>query len=166
VIQGRAIRLGDDVNTDNILTGAYLNVTDREELGRHLFETYPGDVGARIRPGDVLVAGENCGMGSSREHAQLAIPARGVHAIIAASFARIFLRNCINLGIPVVESREAAAAIPDGDTVRIDLARGSISWGEARCTIPSQPAFVTAIIDAGGLVEWARHRLRTGTVAR
>jgi 3-isopropylmalate/(R)-2-methylmalate dehydratase small subunit len=162
VIEGRAIRLGNNVNTDNILPGAYLNMTEPEELGSHLLETYPGDVGERIRRGDILVAGENCGMGSSREHAQLAILARGVQAVVATSFARIFLRNCINLGLPVAESREAAA-IPDGESVRIDLAAGLIGWGDQLHEIPAQPRFVAEIIDAGGLVQWARGRLREGS---
>jgi len=165
VIEGRAVRLGDDVNTDNILPGAYLNVTDPGELGDHLLETYPGDIGARIRQGDILVAGENCGVGSSREQAQLAILGRGVQAIIAASFARIFLRNCINVGLPVAESPEAVAAVEEGELVRIDLASGTIARKNDVYKIPAQPAFVAEIIDAGGLVEWARNRLQT-TAAR
>jgi 3-isopropylmalate dehydratase small subunit len=161
MIEGRAIRLGDHVDTDNILPGAYLNLTDDEELGAHLLETYPGDVGAGIRPGDVLVAGVNFGMGSSREQAQLAILARGVQAIVAASFARIFLRNCVNVGLPIVESPEAAAAIPQGALVRIDLARGLIACDDDRFTVSPQPPFVADIVNAGGLVQWARQRLLT-----
>lgn len=159
MIEGRAIRLGDDVNTDNILPGAYLNLTDPRELGAHLLETYPGDVGSRIRPGDILVAGENCGMGSSREQAQLAILGRGVRAIVAASFARIFLRNCINVGLPVAESAEAVAAIRDGQVIRLGLAEGRLVRGQAVYEIPRQPPFVAEIVDCGGLVEWARARM-------
>jgi 3-isopropylmalate/(R)-2-methylmalate dehydratase small subunit len=161
MIEGRAIRLGDHVNTDNILPGAYLNITDGEELGSHLLETYPGEVGARVRPGDVLVAGENFGMGSSREQAQLAILARGVQAIVAASFARIFLRNCVNVGLPIVEGPGAAAAIPDGALVRIDLAAGLIACADDRFAVPPQPPFLAEIVNAGGLVHWARQRLLT-----
>jgi 3-isopropylmalate/(R)-2-methylmalate dehydratase small subunit len=161
MIEGRAIRLGDHVNTDNILPGAYLNVTDGLELGAHLLETYPGDVGARIRPGDVLVAGENFGMGSSREQAQLAILARGVQAIVAASFARIFLRNCVNVGLPIVESPEAAAAIRDGVLVRIHLVTGLIACENDRFSVAPQPPFIADITRAGGLVPWAHRRLRT-----
>jgi 3-isopropylmalate/(R)-2-methylmalate dehydratase small subunit len=159
VIEGRAIRLGDDVNTDNVLPGAYLNLTDPDELGQHLLETYPGDVGGRIAAGDILVAGANCGMGSSREHAQQAILARGVQAVLAASFARIFLRNCINLGLPVAESPEAVAAIRDGDTVQIDFERGEIGCPGRRFAIPPRPPFLAEIVDAGGLVAWSRQRL-------
>jgi 3-isopropylmalate/(R)-2-methylmalate dehydratase small subunit len=159
MISGRAIRLGDNVNTDNILPGPYLNIGDPAELGRHLLETYPGDVGARVQPGDVLVAGENFGTGSSREHAQRAILARGVQAILAASFARIFLRNCLNLGLPVVESAPAVSAIADGDMVGIDLDHGMVICGAERFAVPRQPPFLADLIDAGGLVGWARRRL-------
>jgi 3-isopropylmalate/(R)-2-methylmalate dehydratase small subunit len=159
MIEGRAIRLGDDVNTDNILPGAYLNLTDRGELGVHLLETYPGDVARRIQAGDILVAGENCGIGSSREHAQLAILARGVQAIVAGSFARIFVRNCVNVGLPVVESSEAVAAINDGDRVRIDLANGLVTCAGRTFAVPPQPPFIAEIVAVGGLVEWARRRL-------
>jgi 3-isopropylmalate/(R)-2-methylmalate dehydratase small subunit len=162
MIQGRAIRLGEDVNTDNILPGGYLNLTDPAELGAHLLETYPGDVGHRIRPGDILVGGANFGMGSSREQAQLAILGRGVQAIIATGFARIFLRNCVNVGLPVVESAQAAAAIADGDGVRLDLAEGFVESGGRRWAVPAQPLFLAEIVDAGGLVPWARERIRKG----
>jgi 3-isopropylmalate/(R)-2-methylmalate dehydratase small subunit len=161
MIEGRALRLGDDVNTDNMLPGAYLNLTDPVELGSHLLETYPGDVGSRIRPGDILVAGENCGVGSSREQAQLAILGRGVQAIIAASFARIFLRNCINVGLPVAESPEAVATIQDGDLIQVDLTRGHIARGQHGYQIPPQPPFIADMVEAGGLVEWVRTRLNT-----
>lgn len=159
-IEGRAVVLGHDVNTDNILPGPYLNLTDPDELGRHLLETYEGDAGGRIQPGDILVAGRNFGMGSSREQAQIAILTRGVQAIVAASFARIFLRNAVNVGLPVIESPEASAAIADGDHVRIDFAAGSIERGDERWRVSQRPAFIAEITDAGGLVEWTRRRLR------
>jgi 3-isopropylmalate/(R)-2-methylmalate dehydratase small subunit len=158
-VEGRAIVLGDDVNTDNILPGPYLNVTDPEELGRHLLETYPSDAGQRVRDGDILVAGANFGMGSSREQAQVAIMARGVQAVLAGGFARIFLRNAINVGLPVAESPAAVAAIRDGDHIRIDFATGTIERGDDRWSIPPRPDFVGEIVAAGGLVAWARDRL-------
>jgi 3-isopropylmalate/(R)-2-methylmalate dehydratase small subunit len=158
-IEGRVVRLGDDVNTDNILPGPYLNLTDPEELGRHLLETYDPGIAERVRPGDVLVAGRNCGMGSSREQAQVAIRARGVQAIVAASFARIFLRNCMNRGLPTIESPEAAAALEDGETVRIDLAAGLVEGRAGRWEIPAQPAFLAELLSEGGLVPWVRRRL-------
>jgi 3-isopropylmalate/(R)-2-methylmalate dehydratase small subunit len=104
VISGRVVRIGDDVDTDVMLPGAYLNITDPQELGTHLLETYSDpEVGKRIEAGDILVAGRNCGMGSSREHAPLAMIGRGVQAVVAVSFARIFQRNCINLGLLAIE---------------------------------------------------------------
>ncbi len=159
-IEGRVVRLGDDVNTDNILPGPYLNLTDPEQLGAHLLETYDTEIAARIRPGDVLVGGVNFGMGSSREQAQVAIQARGVAAIVAAGFARIFLRNCINVGLPAVESPEASAALRDGETVRIDLASGLIRGEGESWSVPPQPPFLEELIGAGGLVPWVRERLR------
>lgn len=158
-LQGRAVRLGDDVNTDNILPGPYLNVTDERELGRHLLETYDPEIAARVAPGDILVAGRNFGMGSSREQAQIAIRARGVPAVLAASFARIFLRNAINLGLPVVECPPAAAAIADGDEIRIDLRAGTVERGDDRWTFPPQPPFLAELVADGGLAGWVRRRL-------
>lgn len=166
VLEGRAVVLGDDVNTDNIIPGPYLNVTDPDELGRHLLETYEGDAGERVRPGDILVAGRNFGMGSSREQAQLAILARGIQAVVAVSFARIFLRNAVNVGLPVVESPDASAGIVDGDHVRIDFAAGCIERGSDRWRFPSRPAFMAEITDAGGLVEWTRRRLHAAEQTR
>ncbi len=159
VAEGRAVVLGDDVNTDNILPGPYLNLTDPQELGRHLLETYPGDAGARIEPGDVIVAGENFGMGSSREQALLAIDGRGVSAVLAASFARIFLRNAINVGLRAAECPDAAAAVRDGERVRIDFSAGVVESEGRRWPIAPTPPFVEEIVGAGGLVPWARARL-------
>lgn len=159
MIEGRVVRLGDDVNTDNILPGPYLNLTDPEELGKHLLETYDSEIATRIRPGDILVAGVNFGMGSSREQAQVALKARRVQAILAASFARIFLRNCINVGLPAVETPEASAALADGETIRVDLRAGMIEGERGSWSIPEQPPFLEELISVGGLVPWVRRRL-------
>ena len=140
--------------------GAYLNITDPEELGAHLLETYSDpEARRRIERGDILVAGRNCGMGSSREHAQMAMLGRGVQAVVAESFARIFLRNCINLGLLAVEQPEAAAELDDGDTVSIDTGAGSIVWDGGEAGLPPQPPFIQELLARGGIVEWARHRL-------
>ena len=159
-VEGRVVRIGDDVDTDVMLPGAYLNITDPEELGRHLLETYSDpDVGGRIAPGDILVAGRNCGMGSSREHAPLAMIGRGVQAVIAVSFARIFQRNCINLGLLAIEQPEVAGAVRDGDTVTIDTAAGRITWDGGEAAMPAQPPFIQELLACGGIVPWARRRL-------
>jgi 3-isopropylmalate/(R)-2-methylmalate dehydratase small subunit len=158
-IEGRAIVLGDDVNTDNLLPGPYLNLTDPQELGRHLLETYPGDAAQRVAAGDIIVAGTNFGMGSSREQAQLAIMGRGVQAVLASSFARIFLRNAINVGLPVAECPGCAGEIANGDRVRIDFAAGVVETDRQRWAIAPQPEFLGDIVELGGLVPWARRRL-------
>ena len=161
IIEGRVVRIGDDVDTDVMLAGKYLNVTDRAELGRHLFETH-ADAGLRerIEPGDIIVAGRNCGMGSSREHAPLAMLGRGVSAVVAESFARIFQRNCLNLGLLAIDHPEAARALTDGDWLHIDTTAGRLSWSGGEAELPPQPEFVQELLDSGGLVEWVRDRLR------
>ena len=159
LVQGRVVKLGDDVNTDNILPGRYLNLTTPAELGAHLLETYDPAVAARVRSGDVLVAGENFGMGSSREQAPIAMLARGVGAVVAAGFARIFLRNAVNLGLAIVECPAAAAALCDDDEIAIDLAGGVLHRGDDRFAFAPQPPFLAEIADAGGLVPWIRRRL-------
>ncbi|MBX5441784.1 MAG: 3-isopropylmalate dehydratase small subunit [Solirubrobacteraceae bacterium] len=158
-IEGRVVRLGDDVDTDVLLPGAYLNVTDPAELGRHLLEGYDPEVAARVQAGDVVVAGRNMGCGSSREHAVLALRARGVQAVVAESFARIFLRNCLNLGLPAVEHPAAARALADGERVRIDLGAGTVEGERGRWELPPQPPFLTELLRDGGLVPWVRRRL-------
>jgi 3-isopropylmalate/(R)-2-methylmalate dehydratase small subunit len=161
-IRGRVVRLGDDVDTDVILPGAYLNLSDPAELAPHLLEGYdPPTLGPSIQPGDVLVAGRNFGTGSSREHAQLALLGRGVAAIVAVSFARIFLRNCINLGLPAIEQPEAASALRDGDELEIDIAAGEVSSTRGSWTLPAPSPVVAEIIAAGGLVPWARERYQS-----
>lgn len=161
MIVGRVVRLGDDVDTDVILPGAYLNVTDPDELARHLLEGYDPEVAARVTAGDVLVAGRNMGTGSSREHAVLALRGRGVRAVIAESFARIFLRNCLNLGLPVVEHPDAARALAESEQVAIDFAAGTLAGEHERWALPPQPPFLTELLADGGLVPWVRRRLQT-----
>jgi 3-isopropylmalate dehydratase small subunit len=154
------VRIGNDVDTDVILPGRYLNIVDAQELGAHLLEGYDPALASRLASGDVLVAGENFGCGSSREQAPLAIIARGIPAVIAASFARIFLRNAINLGLPVIESRNVASALEEGERVAIDLSVGEII-GERSGVFrtPPTPPFIADIIACGGLVPWVRARL-------
>lgn len=160
VLEGRVVRVGDDVNTDLVLPGQYLNLTAPEDLGQHLFEGYDPEVGRAIEAGDIVVAGRDFGSGSSREQAPVALLARGVQAVVAASFARIFLRNALNLGLLAVESPEVAAACETGDHLRIDAEAGRIVRVEGgQFAIPPHPPFVRDLVGMGGLIPWVRRRL-------
>ena len=160
MIKGRVVKVGNDVNTDLILPGPYLNLSDPQELGRHAMEGYDPELARDLCPGDIIVAGENFGCGSSREQAPVALLARGIGAVVAASFARIFLRNAINLGLPALESREAATALSGGETIRIDWSAGTIETLDGRrFQAPAQPPFIADLIAAGGLIPWVERRL-------
>ena len=153
---GRAWLLGDGVSTDAIMPGRFNLTTDPQALARAcLCEARP-DFAAGVRAGDVLVAGRNFGCGSSREHAPVSIRATGVVAVVAASFARIFARNAVNIGLPVIRCPEAAAAIADGDPVEVDVRTGTVTSGERRWRGEAPSALAIRIADAGGLVELVR----------
>jgi len=159
VMKGRAWKFGDHVNTDDIIAARYLDTTDPAELASHCMETVRPGFAAQVSPGDIIVAGENFGCGSSREHAPISIKALGVSAVIAKSFARIFLRNAINIGLPVIEI-DGAAQITEGDLVSIDLEKGVVSdeTSGSRWRCPPYPAFLRQIIESGGLMQWVRKR--------
>jgi 3-isopropylmalate/(R)-2-methylmalate dehydratase small subunit len=160
---GKAFVFGDDVNTDAIIPAPYLVTTDAASLGRHAMEgSEQPDFPQRVQRGDVVVAGENFGCGSSREHAPLALLGAGVACVVARSYARIFFRNAINLGLPALECPEAVGGIAQGDEVAVDLAAGTITNRTTGKTFPAQPMpdFMRAIFDAGGLVAFARRRLQ------
>lgn len=164
-IQGRTWKFGDDINTDLIIPARHMNVFDPEQLGRHCMEDADPQFPTRVRAGDIIVAGTNFGCGSSREHAVLALKGAGVAAVIAVSFARIFFRNAINTGLPIVESPEAVAGIDQGDEIRLDLVRGrlaNITTGE-EFTITPFPEFLTDIVQKGGLLPWAQTELEKPT---
>ena len=161
-MNGRAWTFGDNVNTDEIIPARYLNTTDQKLLAKHCMEDAEPEFAGKVRPGDVIVAGENFGCGSSREHAPVAIKAAGVGCVIARSFARIFLRNAINTGLAILESPEAAAAIQEGEEVEVDLEAGSIrrlATGEAFRVEPF-PAEIRQIIEAGGLMRFVEKQAR------
>lgn len=161
VLEGKAHKLGDHVNTDLIIPATFLVSNDPVELGKHLLEGHDPDFVARVGGGDVLVAGENFGSGSSREHAPLAIKGGGISCVIAKSFARIFYRNSVNVGLPLIESSEAAESIADGDQVRVDLAAGKVEDMTTGHTfeVAPYPEFMRKIMDAGGLIEYARRNI-------
>ena len=159
---GRAWVLDDNVDTDVIIPARYLLTSDPVELGKHCLEDLDASFATAVRPGDVLVAGQNFGCGSSREHAPLAIKGAGVAVVIAASFARIFFRNAINIGLPILECTEAVGAIRPGDTLQVDLARGRIEDVTTGKTFQAQsyPESILRIIAAGGLIAATREKLR------
>lgn len=152
--RGTAFRYGRDVDTDVIIPARYLNTSDPTELAKHCMEDLDGTFVDRVSCGDIIVAEENFGCGSSREHAPIAIKAAGVDAVIAKSFARIFYRNAINTGLAILECPEAVDAISEGDEVRVDTATGVIADVTTGATFQAEPfpPFIAEIIEAGGLV--------------
>jgi 3-isopropylmalate/(R)-2-methylmalate dehydratase small subunit len=159
IFQGRVHRFGDEVNTDVILPGRYLALRKPEELGRHCMEGLDPDFVNRVQPGDILAVGRNFGCGSSREHAVIALKAAGVAAIVAHSAARIFFRNAVNLGLPVLLCPEGAAALRDGGEARIDLDSMTVAQGAASWQALPLGDEVRAILAAGGLVPRVRAAL-------
>jgi 3-isopropylmalate/(R)-2-methylmalate dehydratase small subunit len=157
--EGVALRLGDHVSTDEILPGRYLG-RPREELGRHALEGVDGLPPGEQHAGMILVAGRNFGTGSSREEAPIALAEAGFACIVASSFARIFYRNCVNIGLLAVWSAQLAECTRSGDCVRVDVAAGTVSnlSRQASFAIPRPPAFVADIVTAGGLLPYARGR--------
>lgn len=152
---GNAIKYGDNVDTDVIIPARYLNTSDHRELASHCMEDIDKTFVSRVKQGDIMVAGQNFGCGSSREHAPIAIKASGVSVVIAKSFARIFYRNAINIGLAIVECPEAAEGISEGDNVEADLDNGiirNITTGREYKTAPF-PDFVQKIIENGGLMQ-------------
>ena len=152
---GNVIKYGDNVDTDVIIPARYLNTSDHAELASHCMEDLDKTFVSRVQNGDIIVAGQNFGCGSSREHAPIAIKASGVSVVIAKSFARIFYRNAINIGLAIVECPEAAEGISEGDNVEADLDNGIIrdlTTGKEYKTAPF-PEFVQKIIENGGLMQ-------------
>ena len=156
---GRIHRFGDEVNTDVILPGRYLALRKPEDLGRHCMEGLDSDFIKRVRPGDILAVGRNFGCGSSREHAVVALKAVGVSAIVAVSAARIFFRNAVNLGLPVIICPEAAGALREGEEAQIALSDVSITQAAQSWQGRPLGEEVGAILAAGGLVSRVRQYL-------
>lgn len=151
-------RYGDHVDTDVIIPARYLNISDFKELSEHAMEDIDTTFTPHVQPGDIIVAGRNFGCGSSREHAPIVIQQKGVACIIAESFARIFYRNAINIGLPVLEIGEEAKKIQAGDQVEVDFDKGEIHVVNKGLTIKTHPlpAFVRKIAEAGGLVNYVK----------
>ena len=161
MIEGNVFRYGDNVDTDVIIPERHLNNPDPAALARHCMEDIDPAYASSVQPGDVMVGGWNFGCGSSREHAPVAIRASGAACVIAASFARIFYRNSINIGFPILECPEAAAAIQSGDRVQVEPETGIIrdlTTGETFHAAPF-PAFITGIIENGGLLPYLKTKV-------
>ncbi len=157
---GRVWKFDNDIDTDAIIPGRYLVINDPEELAAHLFEGARPEMASAVKEGDYVVAGENFGCGSSREHAPLALKGAKISAVVARSFARIFFRNAINIGLPLFICPDVDR-IEDGARIEIDMAGGvikNISCNESYQTTPL-PDFLREIVDAGGLVEYTRRQL-------
>ena len=157
-IEGRIWKFGSDVNTDDIIPARYLNQSDPKELARHVMEDERPEFLRQVKKGDILLADKNFGCGSSREHAPLALKAAGISCIIAKSFARIFYRNGLNLGLPLLESSEASEAIEEGDRVRVNLATGEIIdlTQKKKFLAKPIPPFMQELIRDGGLIRHLR----------
>ncbi len=161
MLKGKVHKYGADVNTDVIIPAHYLSLSEPAELAKHCMEDIDPDFVSRVKPGDIMVATTNFGCGSSREHAPLAIKAAGVSCIIAKSFARIFFRNAINIGLPLLECDDAVAQTEAGDILEVDLSSGQIKnlTNGTTFTAKPYPDFMAVLIIAGGLIEHTKQRL-------
>ncbi len=162
MIMGKAVRFGDNVDTDVILPGKYLTLTDPTELAKHAMEGLDQTFARKIRSGAIIVAGRNFGCGSSREQAPLALKHAGVRCVLAESFARIFYRNSINIGLPVLECHGISDKIEEGDELAVDLQKGLVKNLSKNSTLHATqlPAFILEILGDGGLIEHLRKRLK------
>lgn len=161
ILKGNVFHYGDNVNTDEIIPARYLNISDPEKLAEHCMEGIDKDFVKKVRPGDIIVADKNFGCGSSREHAPIAIKASGISLVIAESFARIFFRNAINIGLPIYEEPEVAQECQNGDHLKVDLSSGiiyNITRGKQYQAQPFPP-FMRSLIQAGGLMNYVKAQL-------
>lgn len=160
-LRGRVWKYGDNVDTDVIIPARYLNTSDPGELAKHAMEDLDPSFAASVMPGDLIVAGRNFGCGSSRQHAPMALKAAGVSAVLAVSFARIFFRNAVNIGLPVVEVESIQEEVEQGDVLELDLLSGTVAnerTGKVLSFVPL-PSFLLEIVELGGLAEYVRRRV-------
>jgi 3-isopropylmalate/(R)-2-methylmalate dehydratase small subunit len=160
-MKGKCWKFGNNINTDEIIPARYLNTTDTKELASHCMEDADPDFIKKAKPNDVIVAGENFGCGSSREHAPIAIKAAGMSCVIAKSFARIFFRNAINIGLPIFECPEAVEQIKEGDEIEVNLATGEIlnNTLKKRFKFEPFPPEMQEIIKSGGLMNFVKRKM-------
>ncbi len=155
IFTGKVWKFGDNIDTDAIIPARYLNTSDPAELAKHCMEDADPDFMKKMKPGDIILGGENFGCGSSREHAPIAIKAAGISCVVAKSFARIFYRNAFNMGLPIFESKDLTDAIAEGREITIDSARGMITVAGSDQTFPISPIppFMEQLIADGGLMK-------------
>jgi len=160
-IKGKVHKYGSNVNTDVIIPARYLNVSDPDELAQHCMEDIDSDFITKVQPGDIIIADTNFGCGSSREHAPLAIKAAGVGCVIAMSFARIFYRNALNIGLPILECEDAAEKSEAGDILEVELSTGDVYnvSKDMRFRAKPFPAFMLELVESGGLIEYTRRKI-------
>ena len=159
--QGKVWKYGDNVNTDVIFPGKYTySVLEPEEMAKHALEDLDPEFSQKVKPGDVIVAGRNFGCGSSREQAATCLKYAGVRAVIACSFARIFFRNAVNQGLPVIQSVEAVGSLETGDSISIDLKKGQIETSKGFFKFAPFPEFVLALLEEGGLIPYTRKKVK------
>jgi len=162
-LEGKVWRFGQDIDTDLIIAARYLNTSDPKELAKHVMEDADPAFVSKMTPGDIIVAGNNFGCGSSREHAPIALKAAGIAAVIAPTFARIFYRNAFNMGLPIFELEESAE-IAEGDVVTIDMDKGTVTdktTGKTYSFTPIPP-FMQELLSAGGLMNYAQEEVKSG----
>jgi len=161
IIKGKVWKFGDDVDTDIIIPGRYLVLTGEKELAAYVMEGCDPEFSKKVEKGDIIVAGKNFGCGSSREHAPLAIKGAGVAAVVAESFARIFYRNSINIGLLLIESKDIAGHILEGDEIEIDMDNGTLKDlnSSEKFEIKPLPDFMLSIMEEGGLISYLRNHL-------
>jgi 3-isopropylmalate/(R)-2-methylmalate dehydratase small subunit len=160
-LKGRVWKFGDDVDTDIILPGRYLVLRGEKELAEHVMEGIDPDFHTKVKEGDIIVAGKNFGCGSSREHAPIAIKGAGISAVVAESFARIFYRNAINVGLPLLESKNISQHVKEGDELHVDMEKGilkDLNTGE-EFEIKGLPEFMLGILENGGLIPYLREHM-------
>jgi 3-isopropylmalate/(R)-2-methylmalate dehydratase small subunit len=163
-LKGKVHKYGVNIDTDAIIPARYLNLSEPAELAEHCMEDIDAGFLSSVKPGDIIVADSNFGCGSSREHAPVAIKAAGISCVIARSFARIFFRNAINIGLPLLESPEAVDGTEAGDTLEVDLTEGQIknTTRDRNFVAKPYPEFMMGIINAGGLVEYTKKKIAGG----
>jgi 3-isopropylmalate/(R)-2-methylmalate dehydratase small subunit len=157
-LRGKVYKFDDNVNTDEIIPARYLNTIDPEVLSKHCMEDADPEFAKKVQKGDIIIAGANFGCGSSREHAPISIKAAGVSCVIAESFARIFYRNAINIGLPILENKEIQKCIEPSDEIEVDLAKGEINDIKRSKIYKTQafPEFMQKIVSAGGLMKYIK----------